>query len=112
LARSFGSGAGERFRHRAGVDYQMWHALALLGVAWLAERAESAGRIPWFARLAGAAFVVGIALFSGTLYVFGVSGAVWLSGAAPVGGTLLMAGWILLALSPIDGRTRANPRAH
>src|SRR3989338_1672803 len=48
-----------------GVDYQMWHALALLAVAWLAERAESAGEKPWLARLAGLAFVLGIALFSG-----------------------------------------------
>jgi uncharacterized membrane protein YgdD (TMEM256/DUF423 family) len=89
---------------QTGVDYQIWHALALLAVAWLAERTESAGRKPWLARLAGLAFVLGIALFSGTLYVFGASGKVWMSGAAPAGGALLMAGWVLLALSPIGGR--------
>ncbi|MBM3581561.1 MAG: DUF423 domain-containing protein [Alphaproteobacteria bacterium] len=89
-----------------GVDYQMWHALALLGVAWLAERAEGGRGNPRLARLAGLAFVLGIALFSGTLYVFGLSGAVWMSGAAPAGGALLMAGWILLALSPIGGPGR------
>lgn len=97
-----------------GVDYQMWHALALLGVAWLAERAENGrGRAgespraqnwgPWLPRLAGLAFVLGIAFFSGTLYVFGLSGEVWLSGAAPTGGMLLLAGWVLLAVSPIGG---------
>ena len=95
-----------------GVEYQFWHALALLAVAWLAERGESAGKKPWLVRLAGLAFVLGIALFSGTLYVFGASGAVWMSGAAPAGGILLMTGWALLALSPIGGRARANPRAH
>jgi len=91
-----------------GVDYQMWHALALLGVAWLAERAENGNGNPWLARLAGLAFVLGSALFSGTLYVFGLTGAVWMSGAAPAGGALLMAGWILLALSPIGGRARSR----
>ncbi len=117
-----------------GVDYQAWHALALLAVAWLAERAESAGRVsaenqkpggavgarfvegaasaagraPWLVRLAGLAFVLGVALFSGTLYVFGASGSVWMSGAAPAGGALLMAGWVLLALSPIGARARSR----
>ncbi|MCC7017123.1 MAG: DUF423 domain-containing protein [Rhodospirillales bacterium] len=107
-----------------GVDYQAWHALALLAVAWLAERAESAGRAgespralnsaplsgraPWLARLAGLAFVLGVALFSGTLYVFGASGSVWMSGAAPAGGALLMAGWVLLALSPIGARAQSR----
>ncbi len=95
-----------------GVDYQMWHALALLGVAWLAERAENGRGHLWLPRLAGLAFVLGIAFFSGTLYVFGLTGAVWMSGAAPTGGILLLAGWVLLALSPIGGRARANPRAH
>ena len=87
-----------------GVEYQAWHALALLAVAWLAERAERAGEKPWLAHAAGLAFVLGIALFSGTLYVFGAGGAVWMSGAAPAGGVLLMTGWALLALSPIGGR--------
>ncbi len=85
-----------------GVDYQMWHALALFAVAWLAERP---GGKPWLARLAGGAFTLGIAFFSGTLYVFGLNGTIWMSGAAPAGGALLMSGWILLALSPFGGRS-------
>ena len=50
-----------------GVEYQMWHALALLAVAWLAERAESAGHNPWLARSAGLAFVLGIAAAAGAI---------------------------------------------
>lgn len=93
---------GQAFK--TGVEYQMGHALALLAVAWLAERSEAAGRKPWFARVAGLCFGLGIVLFSGTLYGFGLTGEVAVRGAAPAGGTLLMLGWVLLALSPIGGR--------
>lgn len=89
---------------KTGVEYHMWHALALLAVAWLVERAEAGGRKPWLARAAGICFALGIVLFSGTLYGFGLTGEVPVRGAAPAGGTLLMLGWTLLALSPIGGR--------
>lgn len=74
-----------------GVDYQMWHALALLAVAWLAARPELAGsKLPL---LSGIAFSLGIVLFSGTLYFFTHMGYVPVEGAAPGGGYLMMAGW-------------------
>lgn len=85
------SEAAMRDIFRVGVDYQMWHAMALLGVAWLAERR------PLQARIAGWAFSLGIVLFSGTLYVLGLTGEVPLSGAAPIGGVMLMVGWAALA---------------
>ena len=89
---------------KTGVEYQMIHALALLAVAWLAERRETTGGNPWAIRAAGACFALGIALFCGTLYAFGTTGFVPVRGAAPAGGTLLMAGWLLLALAPIGDR--------
>lgn len=89
---------------KTGVDYQMWHALALFAVAWLVERAEAGGRKPWLAHAAGLCFALGIVLLSGTLYAFGLTGEVPVRGAAPAGGILLMLAWILLALSPIGER--------
>lgn len=74
-----------------GVAYQMWHTLALLGVAWLAARPAAVGSR--LLALAGLCFSLGIVLFSGTLYVFAIDGAVPVQGAAPVGGWLMMAGW-------------------
>jgi uncharacterized membrane protein YgdD (TMEM256/DUF423 family) len=74
-----------------GVDYQMWHALALMIVAWMASRPElENSRLPL---VAGIAFSSGILLFSGTLYLFALIGYVPVEGAAPTGGYLMMAGW-------------------
>jgi len=87
---------GARQIFAMGVQYQMWHALALLAVAWLAARGEggdSPGLGPRPVRLAGWAFTLGIGLFSGSLYAFGISGEILLDGAAPAGGLSLMAGW-------------------
>jgi len=77
-----------------GSRYQMWHALALLGVG-LALDHLPAGRVLW--RLAGIAFIIGIAGFSGGLYAAAAGSPV--PGLAPIGGRVLMAGWLLLALA-------------
>ncbi len=90
---------GARQIFAMGVQYQMWHALALLAVAWLATRGEDGGRSPGSGlgprpvRLAGWAFTIGILLFSGSLYAFGITGTIPVDGAAPAGGFSLMAGW-------------------
>ncbi len=69
------------------VRYQMFHALALLGVALLAPRASVAG---WL-------FVAGTVLFSGSLYGLALSGSRWLGAVTPVGGLCFLAGWAALA---------------
>lgn len=91
---SLGENEATRQIFMMGVDYQMWHALALLGVAWVSTRREFASsKLPL---LAGIAFSLGIVLFSGTLYLFAIVGYVMIEGAAPVGGYLMMAGWLTL----------------
>ena len=83
---------------RTAVSYQMWHALALLGVALLRARAPSL-----VADAAGVLFLAGIVLFSGSLYAIGFTGAAPVRMAAPIGGVALMAGWaalIVVALTP------------
>lgn len=77
-----------------GVQYHMWHALALLAVSWLVE--NQGGRA---ARLAGGSFAVGIFLFCGSLYGLGLTGNVLVTGAAPAGGVAIMVGWGALAWS-------------
>ena len=77
-----------------GVQYHMWHALALFAVAWLAQRPEAPGATA--VRVAGWAFTAGIVLFSGTLYALGLTGSVPVPGAAPAGGLSLFLGWSAL----------------
>jgi uncharacterized membrane protein YgdD (TMEM256/DUF423 family) len=72
--------------------YQMYHALALLGVAWATTRWPDGG-----AGLAGWLFVAGIAIFSGSLYALALSGTRWLGAITPIGGVCFLAGWGVLA---------------
>ena len=74
--------------------YQMYHALALLAVAWVAARWP--GPLPQWA---GWLFVLGTVLFSGSLYALALSGTRWLGAITPLGGTAFLAGWICLALA-------------
>lgn len=79
-----------------GARYQMYHALALLLVALLLTRAE-ASPTPLIA--SGWAFVVGVALFSGSLYALSLSGIKWLGAITPLGGVAFMVGWGCLAIA-------------
>jgi uncharacterized membrane protein YgdD (TMEM256/DUF423 family) len=77
-----------------GAQYQMYHALALLVVAWLARDSAS----PWVDG-AGYAFTVGIVLFSGSLYVLALTGVTALGAITPFGGVGFLAGWVMLAIA-------------
>lgn len=71
--------------------YHLVHSVVLLCIA-LARPG---------ARLSFWLFLAGIVLFSGSLYVFSVTGMKAVAMAAPVGGTCLMAGWLALAFGPL-----------
>ena len=75
-----------------GVRYHMYHALGLFAVAWVASRWPSAATTA-----AGWLFIVGIVVFSGSLYTLVLTGQRWLGAVTPVGGLALVAGWIALA---------------
>lgn len=77
-----------------GSRYQMWHALALLGLLLL-RRSGEAGLL---LRGAGWAFLVGIALFSFSLYAMALTGDRSLGWITPIGGTAFVLGWAALAL--------------
>ena len=102
IAVGLGAFGAHGLRHRivpdmlvvfeVGVRYQMYHALALLGVAL------AYGRWPSTAiAAAGWLFVMGTLVFSGTLYLLALTGHRWLGAITPLGGVALIAGWLLLA---------------
>ena len=72
---------------RTAVDYQMWHALALLALGLAGGR-----------RLGGPAALLGSGalLFSATLYAMALGAPRWLGAATPAGGAMMIAGWAWL----------------
>lgn len=81
-----------------GVRYQMYHALALFAVAWVQTRWPGGGTV-----VAGWLFVVGIVVFSGSLYTLVLSGARWLGAVTPFGGVAFLVGWGALAWRVLRG---------
>ena len=82
----------------AAVRYQMYHALALLVVAWVAERSPGS-LVSW----AGWLFAGGTVLFSGSLYALSLGGPRWLGPVTPLGGLSFLGGWLCLAMSAWKG---------
>ncbi|MBD1925976.1 DUF423 domain-containing protein [Trichocoleus sp. FACHB-90] len=79
--------------------YQMYHALALLLVALLLSRAEAAQSN---LVAAGYAFIVGVALFSGSLYALSLTGVKWLGAITPLGGVAFIVGWGCLFVAALS----------
>lgn len=72
------------------VHYQLFHALALLAIALSsAGSGRSPGPAPWL-------FAFGVLLFSGSIYALVLTPWRWLGPATPIGGLLLIAGWLSL----------------
>ncbi|MBI2431945.1 MAG: DUF423 domain-containing protein [Candidatus Hydrogenedentes bacterium] len=78
-----------------GVRYHFYHALALLAVAAAAPALWTSRWIP----AACWAWLVGILIFSGSLYLLAVTGQRWLGAITPIGGVAFIAGWVLLVLA-------------
>lgn len=81
---------------QTGAQYQMLHALALLGVGLLALQAP--GRL---LLAAGSLFILGILLFSGSLYLLTLLGIPRLGMITPLGGLAFLGGWLCLALAAL-----------
>jgi uncharacterized membrane protein YgdD (TMEM256/DUF423 family) len=73
---------------RTAVDYHAWHALALAVAAGLGRGRSRC--------VAMAAFVVGIVLFSGSLYALALGAPRWVGIITPFGGLAFVAGWLAL----------------
>lgn len=76
---------------KTAVEYQFYHALALLLVGLLASQRPSIALTN-----AGICFVLGVLIFSGSLYTLALSGQRWLGAITPIGGLLFLSGWALL----------------
>jgi len=85
--------------YEKAVLYQMFHTIALFVVGILQHLVKGTSF-----SIAGWGFLVGILLFSGSLYVLAATGAKWLGAITPFGGMAFLFGWFWLALMIIKGR--------
>lgn len=74
-----------------GVRYQMYHAFALMAAAVAITRWPSS-----LTTASGWLFLVGILVFSGSLYLLSLTGVRWLGAITPIGGVAFLAGWLCL----------------
>ena len=77
---------------KTAVDYQIWHAIVVLIIAFsgLSSRTAEAAQV---------CFTAGIPLFSGSLYLLALGGPRWLGPITPLGGTAFIIGWLLLIVA-------------
>jgi uncharacterized membrane protein YgdD (TMEM256/DUF423 family) len=75
------------------VQYQFYHSLALLAVGVIALSEPQSALL----RSSGWLFVVGVVVFSGSLYLLSLGGPRWLGAVTPLGGLAFIAGWGCLA---------------
>jgi uncharacterized membrane protein YgdD (TMEM256/DUF423 family) len=73
--------------------YQFYHALAILAVGLVLGHFNHP-----FIYIAGYTFLLGILIFSGSLYLLSLSNWTWLGAITPIGGLALIGGWVLLGL--------------
>ena len=75
---------------KTASHYHLAHAIVLLVLTFAFPGARQASASWW-------SFVAGISIFSGSLYALCLTGLKWLGAITPIGGVLLMLGWLLLA---------------
>jgi uncharacterized membrane protein YgdD (TMEM256/DUF423 family) len=103
LAVAFGAFGAHGLTHLAdermlsvyekAADYHAWHALAIFMTGLAVARCQSRWTLA-----AGALFLLGVLLFSGSLYAIALGGPGWLGPVTPVGGSALLAGWLALSI--------------
>ncbi len=79
-----------------GVQYHLLHALALLVLPSVAARLH-AGALRWTARL----WTLGVAVFSGSLYLLVLLDLPFMGAITPIGGIAFIAGWIAVVLAAV-----------
>jgi len=80
--------------YQTAVRYHLVHGLALFAVAWVSTKWPSN-----LANASGILIIVGIVLFSGSLYLLSLTDVSLLGAITPIGGVAFMVGWSLLVVA-------------
>jgi len=78
---------------QTAVNYHIWHSLALLALGVLMNVVKPPSQLLWSAR----SLLLGIIIFSGSLYLLVLTDTRWLGAITPLGGVAFIVGWLLLA---------------
>jgi uncharacterized membrane protein YgdD (TMEM256/DUF423 family) len=96
--KAFLEAAGQTANWETAFRYSLVHAVAIVATGIVAALPQAAGCRGMLAA-ATVCFVLGTLIFSGCLAALSLSGMKVLGAIVPIGGTLLIAGWILLAIA-------------
>ncbi|MBS4218838.1 DUF423 domain-containing protein [Bacillus sp. FJAT-49711] len=77
---------------KTGVTYQMFHALGLIAIGIIGRNIPVSSLLSW----SGWTMLIGIILFSGSLYILSTSGIKVLGAITPLGGIAFLISWVLL----------------
>lgn len=80
--------------YQTGVQYHFYHTLALLAVGLLVHQFPQTTAF----KSSGWLMVIGMLVFSGSLYLLAITGIRWLGAITPLGGIALLLGWAALAV--------------
>lgn len=83
--------------YETGVHYHMIHALGIICIGIIAKLLGESKLLLWAARL----LLIGIILFSGSLYALSITSLGPLGAITPLGGVCFIAGWICLAVTAL-----------
>lgn len=86
---------GQLANFQTAANYHMYMALAMLAVGLLQVMGRSGAALS----VAGWGFLIGSLIFSGSLYTLSLTGLKWLGAITPIGGTVILVGWLALAFS-------------
>lgn len=83
--------------YQTGVHYHFYHTAALLACALMLRSGLAHPAL----YVAGCSYIVGIVIFSGSLYVLALTGQRWLGMVTPLGGLAFLVGWLALLVAVI-----------
>jgi uncharacterized membrane protein YgdD (TMEM256/DUF423 family) len=80
--------------YQTGVQYHFYHTFALIALGLMLHQFPQVAVFKWSACL----MVVGIAVFSGSLYILALTGVRWLGAITPIGGVAFIIAWFMMAV--------------
>lgn len=89
-------------RYHTGVEYQFYHVMALLILGIISSQGSTTPRL---IKLSGITFTAGILLFSGSLYLYALTGISKFGMVTPIGGLAFILGWIFLLLYAVKSKS-------